>query len=100
MRLKSLIVAAVAVSAVGLAAPNPASAGGFHHHRGSGDPYAYVPEVPRYYAYRNSGYCRPAEDMRYRYRYDYKLPPYAKAWGWNSRAWYLENQERRRDWRR
>jgi len=48
MRLKSLIVAAVAVSAVGLAAPNPASAGGFHHHRGSGDPYAYVPEVPRY----------------------------------------------------
>ncbi len=101
MRLKSVLAAAAAVMAFALAAPVPAEAFGDEHRSnfkvGSpADPYSYVPALPRYYPYVNSGYWVPAEQMRGRYRYRYTLPPYQQSWGWNSRAWYLAHRHDRR----
>lgn len=48
------------------------------------DPYAYRWEKPRYYPYYNSGYWRPAHEVR-RQRY-YALPPYHQAWGYPKRV--------------
>jgi hypothetical protein len=105
------VAAIAAASACVLAASVPASATSlterFDHHWSraeGGDPYAYRPSVPLYYGDRNSGYWVPAEKMRSRYRRNLQLPPYAQAWGWNSRQWWYDHEgERRefsRDWRR
>lgn len=103
MRLKSVLAAAAAVTAFALAAPMPAKAFDDEHRSnyrvGSPqDPYSYVPRLPRYYPYYNSGYWVPAEEMRGRYRYRYTLPPYQASWGWNDRAFYEANKQDRR-WR-
>jgi hypothetical protein len=55
------------------------------------DPYAYRYEPRGYYPYYNSGYWRPAHEVR-RNRY-YALPPYYQAWGYpnpnyHHRAWH------------
>ncbi|MGQ0673244.1 MAG: hypothetical protein ACT4N2_10260 [Hyphomicrobium sp.] len=47
------------------------------------DPYAYRWEQPRYYPYYNSGYWRPAYEVRRRQYY--ALPPYYQAWGYPNR---------------
>lgn len=104
MRCKAVIAAATAAMAVGLAASLPAEA---FDHRGEryrlgtpADPYSYQYHQPRYYPYYHSGYWRPIEYMRHSNRYNFVLPQYYKAWGWNSREWYLANKDerRRRHW--
>jgi hypothetical protein len=71
------------------------------------DPYAYRWEPRRYYPYYNSGYWRPAAEMRFRRACCSPvivLPPYYQAWGYPkprymSRAWYIRPQYRhRRHW--
>jgi hypothetical protein len=107
MRLKSLIAMAAAVLALGLAAPKPAEAFGWHrngepagwgrmrtirhwvyypryhhtyHSHVATDPYAYRYEPRGYYPYYNSHYWRPAQEMKVA-RPHYKRPTYHKAWG-------------------
>ncbi len=96
MRIKKGLTVAVAISAFGLAAPHPATAFDFfgENYRigSSADPYGYKPSLPGYYPYVNSGQWRPAEEMRQPYRYNYELPKYSQAWGWNSREWALANR--------
>lgn len=102
MRPLSLLSFAAALAAIGATAPQPAQAFGDHHAHyvlGSpADPYSYVPEQPRYYPYYNSGQWKPLAEMRYRTRYNYTLPPYYQAWGWNSKKWYLAHGKSHRHW--
>ena len=51
--------------------------------RGYGpDPYAYHYEAPGYYPFYGSDQWRPAQEMRYRYRYPLVLPEYYSSWGY------------------
>ena len=127
MRLKSMIAMLAAVLALGLASPRPAEATGWHrtaepagwgrmrtirhwvyhpryrhvyHTHAATDPYAYRYEPRGYYPYYNSGYWRPAHEMRGA-RPHYKLPKYYKAWGHPKRRykhaeWHLEHYGRHR----
>jgi len=127
MRLKSILALVAAIMALGLAAPKPAEAGGLHHASApSGwgrlqtirhwvyapryrhvyhthvatDPYAYRYEPRAYYPYYNSGYWRPAHEMRKR-RPHFALPPYYKAWGYpkkhyKHREWHAKHHGRHR----
>jgi hypothetical protein len=58
------------------------------------DPYAYRYEPRGYYPYYNSGYWRPAHEMRKRGRRIYTLPPYYQGWGYPDRTY------RHRAWHR
>lgn len=66
------------------------------------DPYAYRWEPRRYYPYYNSGYWRPAAEMRFRRACCAPvvvLPPYYQAWGYPrrhymNRAWYIRKEPR------
>jgi hypothetical protein len=107
MRLKTVFALAAAVLALGLAAPKPAEASGWHrkgehsgcerhrtvrgcayqsrhrhvyHRRSVEDRYAYRYEPRGYYPYYNSGYWKPARMMR-KARPHYRLPKYHAAWG-------------------
>lgn len=123
MRLKSLIAMLAAVLALGLASPRPAEATGWHrtgepvgwgrmrairhwanHTDAAADPYAYRYEPRGYYPYYNSGYWRPAREMRAA-RPHFKLPKYYKAWGHPNRhykhvEWHLKHYggHRRHQW--
>lgn len=68
--------------AAGMMVAAPAHAGWFWD-RGyeDVDPYAYEYRPPGYYPYYNSGYWRPAEEMRKPRPY-YVQPPYYPAWGY------------------
>lgn len=105
MRSKTILAAAAAVMALGLAMTaadsTPAEAfERFKYRVGSpADPYSYQPRLPGYYPYYNSGYWRPIEEMRYSTRYRFLKPPYYQAWGYNTRAWYIANKDDRRHWR-
>lgn len=57
------------------------------------DPYAYRYEPRGYYPYYNSGYWRPAYEVR-RKRY-YALPPYYQAWGYPNGAYRYRGCHRR-----
>jgi hypothetical protein len=69
------------------------------------DPYAYH-YVPRgYYPYYNSGYWRPAAEVRSKKRRRHAHPPYYKAWGYPSHGyrhheWHAEHHGpiRRHHW--
>lgn len=130
MRLKSLLAVAVAATALGLAAHEPAGATDLaraaapagwgrtqvinhwayypRYHRvyrvhATTDPYAYRSEKRGYYPYYNSGYWRPAHEMRYRYRRHFALPKYHRAWGYpktsyNHREWHYRHHGRHRPW--
>lgn len=64
------------------------------------DPYAYRYEPRGYYPYYNSGYWRPAHELRYRARYIPAPPPYYAAWGYPNRhyshAWRRRHEAHRR----
>ena len=66
------------------------------------DPYAYRPEHRGYYPYYNSGYWRPAHEMRNRPRPHYEIPKYYPAWGytkhWHHREWHNDNHGRHFPW--
>ncbi|MEZ5850982.1 MAG: hypothetical protein R3D68_10090 [Hyphomicrobiaceae bacterium] len=128
MRLKSLAAVAAAILALGGASPDKAEAFGarrdsnnwarpkvVHHwvyrpqyvHYYHRDPYAYQYSPRGYYPYYNSGYWRPASEIRARNRAHYHKwntqPPrfkYYKSWGgprqWNHRQWHDENHGRHR----
>lgn len=132
MRLKSLLAVAVAMTAFALAAPKPAEATDLahavapagwgrsqvinhwayyprYHHiyrvHASTDPYAYESAPRGYYPYYNSGYWRPASEMRNRHRYNFKLPKYYQAWGYPKRtyahrAWHEKHHGRHYPWHR
>jgi hypothetical protein len=112
MRWKKLTLKILALLSFGFVAAVPASATDWHgvpgyhgpagyghervikhhvyypryHHvyrvHGGTDPYAYAPEHRHYYPYYNSGYWRPAHEMRHRPRPHYVLPKYYPAWGY------------------
>lgn len=48
---------------------------------GATDPYAYQPEKRGYYPFYNSGYWRPAHEVRGKQRPQLTLPKYHQAWG-------------------
>ncbi len=65
------------------------------------DPYAYAYQPRGYYPYYNSGYWRPAYEMRQRrtYMYPNVQVPYYQAWGYpkrgyHHRAWHARNHGR------
>ena len=71
------------------------------------DPYAYHYEPRGYYPYYNSGYWRPAAEMRWRRAHQYRNinVPYYQAWGYpdrryHHRAWhaYHHGYIRRHHW--
>jgi hypothetical protein len=66
-----------------------------YHHvyriHGATDPYAYRPAHRGYYPYYNSGYWRPAHEMRHRHRPHYVLPKYQPGWGRNNHHGYNHN---------
>jgi len=117
MRLFNLLAVAAIVTTFGLAAPESASADGMSeekvvHHRAYysryrhvyrvSDPYGYAYELRGYYPYYNSGYWRPAWEMRGR-RANFVLPPYYKAWGYpkkhyHHRAWHRAHHGRHYRW--
>lgn len=106
--LKFALVAASLFTAMAIAAPPSAEAGGLWRDRGERvvthrvyrpryrdvyideDPYAYRYEPRGYYPYYNSGYWVPTYVIRKR-RY-LRRPPYYKAWGENRRGY------KHRDW--
>jgi hypothetical protein len=130
MRWKCFAAACAAIVSVGLASPAPVGATDLHraypsgggaqqriiqhhvyapryydheyHAYGPIDPYAYRPEHRGYYPYYNSGYWRPAHEMRHRPKPYYQLPGYYQAWGytrpWQNRRWHEENHGRHRLW--
>ena len=110
MRLKSLLPVAVAATAFGLAAHEPAKATDHtaREHRAwkvhtTADPYSYQYEHRGYYPYYNSRYWVPAHVMRYRSRYNFVLPKYYKAWGYpkasyHHRAWHARHHGRHYPW--
>ena len=60
------------------------------------DPYAYRYEPRGYYPYYNSGYWKPAREMRLRKRRHHRHPPYYQAWGYpdahyRHRAWHYRH---------
>lgn len=121
MRLKCTIALIAAVLAFGLASPRTAEAGGFHrepqpegwgrmrtirhfvyypryhhvyHSHVATDPYAYRAEPRGYYPYYNSGYWRPAHELR-KARPHYARPKYYRSWGANKHNydhvdWHIE----------
>ena len=128
MRLKCLLALAAGVIAVGIAAPQPASAFFFdrpdqpagwdqtrtvrhwvyyprYNHtyltHPETDPHAYQYSPRGYYPYYNSGYWGPATV----HRQNNKLPPYYAAWGAPKRnyhhvEWHYRHHggHRRGDW--
>ena len=71
------------------------------------DPYAYHYEPRGYYPYYNSGYWRPAQEMRWRRAHAYSnvAVPYYQAWGYpnrtySHRAWHARHHGfiRRHHW--
>jgi hypothetical protein len=104
MQFKKLALTMVAVLSCGLAGARSADATDLHEHfwRGPGDPYAYRPENRGYYPYYNSGYWKPASELRYRPIPYYELPKYYPAWGytkeWQNRKWHAEHHGRHRPW--
>jgi hypothetical protein len=54
------------------------------------DPYAYRYEPRGYYPYYNSGYWRPAHEMRHRRSHLYAKVkvPYYQAWGYPKRGYH------------
>ena len=130
MRWKKLALKVLAVLSFGLVGLLPASATDLHrtmppdgwgHQRvvkhyvyyprythvykvhGVTDPYAYRPEHRGYYPAYNSGYWRPAHEMRNRPKPHYVLPKYYPAWGytkehWNQRQWHSDNHGRHYPW--
>ena len=102
MRKICLAAVAVALAAIGLAAPQPASADGENVaapaparvHRtqhvkyvrglwpGGPDPYAYAYARSRYYPYYDSAYWVPRGQMRDRSYYPNRLPEYWSSWGY------------------
>lgn len=65
------------------------------------DPYAYRYEPRGYYPYYNSGYWRPAHEMRARGHYIPEQPAYYAAWGYPDRAyshhrWHARHHGRHR----
>jgi hypothetical protein len=127
MRFKTMIAMVAAVLALGLASPRSAEAFGWHraaepsgwgrmrtirhwvyhprhhhvyHTHVATDPYAYRYEPRGYYPYYNSGYWRPAHEMRKK-RPHYALPKYYKAWGYPRKnyrhvEWHLKHHGRHR----
>jgi hypothetical protein len=114
MRLNNMLAAVVAVIGAGAALSSPAEA---WHRKPAGwgevqtvthygyyprynhvykvhyrtDPYAYQYEPRGYYPYYNSGYWRPAAEVRSKRLH--ALPPYYQAWGYPApgyrhRAWH------------
>ena len=71
----------------GLACEAPAEAGSYWRDSDwdAPDRYPYVYDPPRYYPYYNSGYWRPAWQMRKPRPY-YVQPPYYPAWGYPVRG--------------
>ncbi len=59
-----------------------------YHHvyrvHGTTDPYLYRPGHRGYYPAYNSGYWRPAHEMRHRPQPHYQLPKYYPAWGYTT----------------
>ena len=129
MRCKKLALTAVSTLSFGLAGLAPASATDLHqsgpragwgeervvnHHvyysryrhvylvHDATDPYAYQPANRGYYPYYNSGYWRPAQEMRDRRPPHYELPKYYQAWGytrdWHNQQWHNDNHGRHWPW--
>lgn len=109
MRLKSLLAVAVAATAFGLTAHEPAGATDLSHDRRAWrvhtteDPYSYKYEHRGYYPYYNSRYWVAARVMRHRYRHNFALPKYYKAWGhpkdgYHHRAWHESRHGRHYPW--
>jgi hypothetical protein len=132
MRLKIIIGLAALVASFGLAGTEPAEAGWYRRApAGYGtvqtvrhwgyyprynhvysvdyvtDPYAYRYEPRGYYPYYNSGYWRPAAEVRWKraHRYNLVQPPYYRAWGYpkrhyQHRRWHAEHHGliRREHW--
>jgi hypothetical protein len=77
-----------------------------YHHvyrvHGATDPYAYRPADRGYYPYYNSGYWRPAHEMRNRHKPHLELPKYYKAWGytkhWHHKQWHNEHHGHHLPW--
>lgn len=108
MRFRSFLSLAVACAALAAVASQPTAASGrrasagdgearvahhyvaFRHDRdgyGGFDPYGYRYVQPRYYPYYNSGYWRPAHEVRKRPPH-FQLPRYYQAWGYPKRTKY------------
>lgn len=72
-----------------------------YHVHSATDPYAYRSEARGYYPYYNSGYWRPAAEVRHA-RPRYVLPKYYPAWGytrhWHHKQWHAEHHGRHRPW--
>lgn len=132
MRSKILLALAAALTGLGLISAAPASADGWRrapagygtvqtvrhwgyyprqrHVYAVGyvtDPYAYTYEPRGYYPYYNSGYWRPAAEIRWRRKHRYHLvqPPYFQAWGhpkryYHHRKWHARHHGyiRREHW--
>ena len=120
MRLKTIAAAAAALLGFSLAVVEPAQAwhrdpAGWGEVRtvrhygyyprynhvylihGRTDPYAYRYAPRGYYPYYNSGYWRPAAEVRRTARYP--LPPYYRAWGYpdpryHHREWHYRHDGR------
>ena len=126
MRSKSILALVVSVISLGLLAPTPSYAFGWHrspppgwgrvqpvrhwvyypryHHKYHihpvTDPYAYRYKRPRYYPYYNSGYWRSAYQMRKRRGARYVHPRYYRAWGYRKPGYRVLKRRRfyRRPW--
>ncbi len=103
MRLIKVFGAVVALTTLAIAAPQSASAFGWHrsHHPSGADPYAYRYEPRGYYPYYKSHYWRPAHKVRR--RRGIRAPRYYPAWGyykrtWRHRAWHRRNHGRHHRW--
>lgn len=97
MRLKAMLAGlAVAVAAIQTTS-QPAEAGGLFVRADPEERYSYRYEPRGYYPYYNSGYWRPASEVRRRKRL--VQPPYYQAWGdnrsdYNHRRWHEEHHGR------
>lgn len=133
MRMRIMLSLAATLMGLGLASADPASAGGWYRRAPAGygtvqtvrhwgyyprynhiytvdyvtDPYAYSYEPRGYYPYYDSGYWRPAAEVRLRRKARYMLvkPPYYQAWGYPSpyyvhRTWHYRQHGyiRREHW--
>lgn len=131
MRIKSLLAALAAVACIGLADPNTAAAFGHDRDRPEGygttrvvnhhvyypryahtykvDPYAYQYSPRGYYPYYNSGYWRPASEIRRRnhlhyHHWNVQAPRYRyyPSWGypkaWDHKAWHHKHHGYHHRW--
>lgn len=101
MRLKAILAGLVVAVAATQTAAVPAEAGGLlaRSHADVEDRYAYRYEPRGYYPYYNSGYWRPAHEVRR--RRVLVQPPYYQAWGdnrrdYHHRSWHKQHHGRHR----